>query len=116
MRDSRSGARCARLLDHALCSLVHEEARLRLHFGRVLALFGCKHALTKLGFVRMSNYARERLGISGSEAEVTHRVANRLDGLPLLREAFLAGRLSWTKVRILVAVANTENEARWLDV
>ena len=42
---------------------------------------------TKLGFVRMSDYARERLGISGSEADVTQRVVKRLDQLPLLREA-----------------------------
>ena len=75
----------ARLLDHCLASLAREEARSRLVLGHLLALFGAKRALTKLGFVRMSDYSPERLGISGSEADVTQRVAGRLDSLPVLR-------------------------------
>ena len=106
----------ARFLDRCLRDLAREEARSRLRLGRLLAEFGRRGAMTKLGFVRMSNYSRERLGISGSDAEVTARVARRLEELPVLREAFLAGALSWTKVRILSAVAREDTEARWLEL
>ncbi|MGH7803134.1 MAG: hypothetical protein ACREQJ_02200, partial [Candidatus Binatia bacterium] len=86
----REPARDAALfLDRCLARLAREEAPSRLALGRWLAIFCRRGVLTKLGFVRMGDYARERLGISGSEADVTRRVASRLEDLPLLREAFL---------------------------
>ena len=106
----------ARLLDHCLTEITHDEARLRLALGHLLAVFGRNGALTKLGFIRLADFARERLGISGSEADLARRVTARLEELPLLRQAFLGGRISWTKIRILVSTAKAETEARWLEL
>ena len=44
------------------------------------------------------------------------RVGHALEGLPLVRAAFSAGRLSFDKVRAATTIATAEDEAIWLDV
>ncbi|HEV3233232.1 MAG TPA: DUF222 domain-containing protein [Candidatus Dormibacteraeota bacterium] len=44
------------------------------------------------------------------------RVGHALRGLPLIRTAFSAGRLSFDKVRAATTVATADDEAIWLDV
>jgi len=55
----------------------------------------------KLGFPSVEAYARERLGRSGRWVGDARTLARRLEGLPLLREAYLSGRLSTSKVDLL---------------
>ena len=43
------------------------------------------------------------------------RVARALRGLPLICEAFAAGRLSYAKVRAVTRVASADNERALLD-
>ena len=67
-----------------------------------------------LSFTRLDDFARERLGMSGRELQSLAHVVNALVALPVLAAAFADGVLSWTQVRLLVAVARPETEARWL--
>ena len=68
----------------------------------------------RLGFTRIDDYARERLGISGRELQELARVARALDALPLVAAAFAAGEVSWSHVRVLASVATPETEKAWL--
>ena len=54
-----------------------------------------------LGFPGVDTYARERLGRSGRWVGDARTLARRLAGLPLLREAYLSGRLSTSQVELL---------------
>ncbi len=54
-----------------------------------------------LGFPGVDAYTRERLGRSGRWVGDARTLARRLAGLPLLREAYLSGRLSTSKVELL---------------
>jgi hypothetical protein len=44
------------------------------------------------------------------------RVAHALERLPLIRDAFMMGRLSYSKVRAIVRIANPELETTLLDI
>ena len=51
-----------------------------------------------------------RLGLDAWEARERLRVGRALEGLPSLARLFDAGRLSWAKVRLISAVATSEDE------
>lgn len=55
----------------------------------------------RLGFPTLDAYARERLGRSGRWLGDVRTLARRLVGLPILRDAYLAGRLSISKAELL---------------
>ena len=82
--------------------------------GRLARRFLVRAAHQRLGFVRIDDYARERLGISGRELQELARVARALETLPLTAAAFDAGELSWSHVRLLATVATAETERAWL--
>jgi hypothetical protein len=105
---------CAPLVDGYLRRLASQEARCRLVLGRLAEPFLRRRAQQPLGFVRLDDYARERLGLSGRELQDLARVANGLAGLPALAAAFRAAEISWTHARILVGVATPETEQAWL--
>ena len=104
----------ARFLDRSLRHLATHESRCRRVLGDLVSVLRRRQTFFRLGFVRLSDYTRERLGISGSEAETAARVAAGLRGLPAIARAFDAGEISFTKVRILVRAASAESEERWL--
>jgi hypothetical protein len=68
----------------------------------------------RLGFARLSDYAVERLGVSGRELQDLARVDAALASLPRVSEGLVAGRLSWTKARLLARVATSDDELAWL--
>ncbi len=68
----------------------------------------------RLGYARVGDYARERLGLSGRAVYELARVDGKLAGLPALEAALVSGGLPWSKVRLLASVATTEDEARWV--
>ncbi len=82
--------------------------------GRLARRFLLRSAHQRLGFVRIDDYARERLGISGRELQELARVARALEVLPLIAGAFDAGELSWSHLRVLATVATPETEKAWL--
>ena len=105
---------CAELLDPLLRRLARQEALCRRVLGRLARAFLHRRAHQHLGFVRIDDYARERLGMSGRELQDLARVVERLDVLPAVARAFGNGTLSWSHLRLLVAVATAETEASWL--
>src|SRR2546427_6752721 len=105
---------CAELLDPLLRRLARQEALCRRVLGRLARAFLHRRTHQHLGFVRIDDYARERLGMSGRELQDLARVVERLDVLPAVARAFGDGTLSWSHLRLLVAVATAETEASWL--
>src|SRR2546426_1611071 len=105
---------CAELLDPLLRRLARQEALCRRVLGRLARAFLVRRSQQRLGFVRLDDYARERLGLSGRELQDLGRVAERLRVLPTIARAFAEGALSWSHLRLLVPAATPETEAAWL--
>ncbi|HLY38385.1 MAG TPA: HNH endonuclease signature motif containing protein [Candidatus Binatia bacterium] len=104
----------AALLDGYLRRLASQESRCRLLLGELAAAFLQRSGHHELGFARLGDWARERLGRSSREVQSLASVHTRLEGLPRFRAAFFAGRLSWTQARLLVGVATADTEDHWL--
>jgi hypothetical protein len=68
-----------------------------------------------LGFARLGDYAGERLGISARVLQSAAHLAARLTELPAIAAAFAHGELSWTQVRVLADVAESVDDAQWLE-
>src|SRR5437899_1020792 len=90
---------CAELLDPLLRRLARQEALCRRVLGRLADPFLLRRAHQRLGFVRLDDYARESLGLSGRELQELARVVERLDALPAVARAFGDGALSWSQLR-----------------
>ena len=104
----------ALVLDGWLRRLASQETRCRAVLGRLASAFLKRRGQHELGFSRLDDYARERLGLSGRKLQSLATVVRRLDRLPALRAAFEAGLLSWAQVRLLAGVATAETEGDWL--
>src|SRR5216110_870796 len=92
---------CALQLDGFLRRLARQEAACRRVLGRLARTFLAGHYHHRLGFARLSDYTRERLGLSARQVQDLARVAERLESLPAIAAAFAAGDLSWTQTRLL---------------
>src|SRR5881275_2716593 len=104
----------ALLVDGWLRRLAAQDARGRTVLGRLAQVFLRGRGHYQLGFSRLGDYSRERLGISARELQSLATVCARLECLPLLRAAFVDGVLSWAQIRLLTAVATPETETAWL--
>ena len=83
----------------------------------VAALAGClveRRAWERLGYARLGDYARERLGLSARSLQELARVDRQLAGLPRLEAALVASELPWSKVRLLARFAARGDEAVWI--
>src|SRR5688572_16714374 len=109
------GAASSWSVDEELLHLAHLEARARYELGVAAARFLELGGYHPLGFSRLGDYSRERLGISGRELRSFASVVTRLESLPLLTRAFARGEISWSHVRLLAAVADADTEAGWLE-
>ena len=105
----------ALVLDGWLRRLAAQDARGRLVLGRLARAFLRRHGHHELGFGRLGDYSRERIGLSARELQSLATVSAHLERLPLLRAAFVDGVLSWAQIRLLAAVATPEDEAEWLS-
>jgi hypothetical protein len=103
------------VVDRELMKLAGMDARCRLVQARLTRRLMEIRAWRPCGFVRLSDYARERLGCSPRILEEDARVLKLLDGLPRLRGALEAGVLSWTQARLLVRIATAGNESELLE-
>jgi hypothetical protein len=101
-------------LDVRLRGLSGQEAHCRVLLGRLAGPFLRDRAHRALGFARLNDYTRERLGCSAREVQSLGRVAERLQTLPLIAAAFARGELCWTRLRDLVEVAKPADEEGWL--
>ena len=64
----------------------------------------------------MSDYAAERLGVSGRTLEEDARVVVALRQLAQIERAFASGAIRWTQVRMLAGVATPQTERGWLRI
>lgn len=106
----------ALVLDGWLRRLAAQDSRCRDVLGRLARAFLRREGQHQLGFGRLDDYARERLGLSGRELQSLATAVGRLDTLPAIRTAFGAGTLSWAQVRLLVGVATAETETDWVGL
>jgi hypothetical protein len=111
-RVDRDGA--ARVLDGWLRRLARQESLCRRVLGRLAHAFLRRRGHHDLGFARLGDYTRERLGLSAREVQELARVAHRLERLPYTAMAFEGGMLPWSHVRLLTTVAEPATELRWL--
>ena len=89
---------------------------MRRELGCAAGVFLRRRLYRRLGFVRLSDYARERLGISGRALQAAAWLATRLDALPAVSRAYDRSELSWTQARAICSVATAQDEERWLTV
>jgi hypothetical protein len=68
----------------------------------------------RIGYARLADYARERLGVSARSLQDLARVGRRLGVLPRLEAALVAGELPWSKVRLLARFATPADEGAWI--
>ena len=100
----------ALVLDGWLRRLAAQDARGRLVLGRLARAFLRRHGHHELGFGRLGDYSRERIGLSARELQSLATVSAHLERLPRLRAAFVDGVLSWAQIRLLAAVATPEHD------
>ena len=67
-----------------------------------------------LGFPSVVAYSEKSFGLPRSQSYEFLRVAEALESLPRLDEAFRKGELSWSALREISRVATAETEAEWL--
>jgi hypothetical protein len=94
-------AQYAARVDVELRVLCRTEAAARREFGCAAHLLLRQHGYRRFGFVRLSDYARERLGLSARTVQAAAWVASRLDALPAVSTAFDRSEISWTQARTL---------------
>src|SRR5216117_2928725 len=104
----------ARQLDGYLRRLARQEAVCRRVLGRLARTFLADRYHNRLGFARLGDWTRERLGLSARQVQDLARVAERLESLPAIAAAFAAGDLSWTQTRLLATAATPDSEGEWL--
>lgn len=109
-------ARFAAGIDLELRLACRSEMAMRRELGDAAGVFLRRRLYRRLGFVRLSDYARERLGVSGRTLQVAAWLAARLDALPAVSRAYDRSELSWAQARALCAIVSAADEERWLDV
>ena len=99
-----------------LAALARSGAPVRRVLAALAGQLVAAKAWDPLGYVRLRDYAVERLGLSARQVQDLAHVDRVLQRLPLVDAAFIAGNLTWTKVRLLCRVATAEDEARWIQL
>jgi hypothetical protein len=103
------------VLDRELVGLAAADARCRFVRARLVERLMTTRGWRALGFVRLGDFARERLGMSPRTLEDDAHSIRALDKLPLLGAALESGALSWTRLRLLLRTATPANERDLLD-
>ena len=88
--------------------------RARLRFARLLATLSSSRQYLQLGHPSIMQYAERRFSMQRSETYEHLRVAEIIDELPLCREAFENGKLSWSALKLITRVARSDTEESWL--
>jgi hypothetical protein len=88
-------------LHHELVQLTRGLGGLRLAIADGVERLDALGGVRVLGFPNVDAWARERLGRSGRWLGDARTLARRLAKLPLLRELYLSGKLSTSKVELL---------------
>src|SRR5438876_11948800 len=109
-----AAAECATLLDGYLRRLAPQEARARRVLGTLAHGVLRRRHHHDLGFARLRDYTRERLGLSARELQTLAHVVEGLARLPAIGDAFDSGGITWSQALCLVALATPEDAPFWL--
>ncbi len=104
----------ALVLDLNLRRLAQAPAVLDLMLGERLALLKEGSLLLRLGYVRLSDFCREELGISSRLASELMQVRRELERYPVLKNAFLSGEVNRSALRHILPVITTVTECEWV--
>ena len=105
--------RIARLLgqDGELRRLGRLECLGRRVLGKLAFRWCQTRAHSKLGLARLGDYTKSHFGMSRSAFSELAKIEKKLAALPSISQAFESGRLTWSKLEILMAMATPETEA-----
>ena len=67
------------------------------------------------GFASIRHYAREAADLTGRQTRELLRVAEALEWLPLLSQAYASGSLPWSSIREICRIATPKTEAKWIE-
>ena len=67
-----------------------------------------------VAYPRVEDFAWVELEIPAGKAKDLVALAEKLEGLPRIAEAFAAGEIDWTKARTIARVATAADEDAWL--
>jgi hypothetical protein len=97
-----------------LAQLAGSVGPLRRVLAAVTARLIDTKAYERLCYARLSDYARERAGLSARQLQELAKVHRALVGLPGLERTLVEGVLPWSKVRLLARVATAVDEEAWI--
>jgi hypothetical protein len=100
--------------DARLRELVAKRARVRPVLAALAIALLTRRGYEPLGFRSLGDWSRERIGVGARSVREWARVGRALAELPRLHQAVLAGEVSWTVARKVVAHATPENEEAFL--
>jgi hypothetical protein len=102
------------LLDGHLRRLARLRNPIEWRIARVLERLESGAGYLELGFARLSDYARERLGLPPRRVQTLVGLARRLAPLPRVAAAFEFGVLSQSQAALVARVATPLDEAPWV--
>ncbi len=82
----------------------------------LIAELEAREAWAEHGVASCAAWLSWKLGWSRTTSRERVRVGRGLRELPLISEAFLAGRVTYSQVRAMTRVATAEDEATWLEL
>lgn len=103
-------------LDCQLACVAQKSGSLQLAIGLGLEALARANGYAQLGFSSLNAYSLERCERSASWAREARVLAVRVSELPLLRDALLSGRISWSMAGEVARVAMPADEAQWLQI
>ena len=103
-------------LEAEICELAGHLAAGECRWLLLLGEFDRREGWTGWGLQSCAHWVSYRCGLGLQAAREKLRVGRRLLELPLVREAFAAGELSYSKVRAVCRVARPETEATLLEM
>ena len=103
-------------LEAEICELAGHLAAGECRWLLLLSEFDRREGWTGWGLRSCAHWVSHRCGVGLQAAREKLRVGRRLGELPLVREAFAAGELSYSKVRAVCRVARPETESTLLEM
>jgi hypothetical protein len=104
-------------LDRVLAELLETRRQTEWLLCRYLADIAEGRRFREIGYYSdILHYARDRLGLSVKSTRERLRIGRALRALPRIERAFVAGHLSYSRVRELTRVATADDEEHWLEL
>ena len=103
-------------LEAEITSLAGHLAAAMCRWLLLIAEYDRRQAWGSWGTRSAAHWLSWQCGLTMRTAHEHVRVAHALEQLPLIREAFAAGQMSYSKVRAMTRVADPSNEAALLNI